>query len=42
MKHLTPAELAAAREGRELEALESARRRMPLSDAFRLVADARR
>jgi len=41
-KNLTADELTAAREGREAEALESARRRMPLADAFRLVAEARR
>lgn len=41
-KQLTAEEAAAAREGREAEALESAGRRMPLADAFRLVADARR
>ena len=40
-KHLTAEEIAAAREGREVDALESARRRMPIEEAFRLVAEAR-
>jgi hypothetical protein len=39
---LNTAEVIAARFGYESLALRSARRRMPLSDAFRLVADARR
>ena len=38
MEKLTPAELEAIERGKAAEALESAKSRMPLSEAFRLVA----
>jgi hypothetical protein len=40
MEELNKDELAAIREGRIADALESARARLPLSEAYRLVAAA--